>query len=513
MVKSELNAEADADVEILWIQVNPHPRVQWIFGMCYRPKVDEDLMLAWIIKSINDIRNENMILPGDSNFRNIDWQTVACSKPIEQTFIDTINDNLLIQFVEEPTRGENILDLAFIAGTSQVLSCETLPSLRQTDHSIARLLTKLPVPRIASQPRKIFLYSKGDYDGMNEMVEQEDWDKTLRSKDIEANWTKYKGKYQEAIERFVPHKMTKAVQRLKLPWTRYKSVQKAKAKQRHQKVEALKSGLNADRILEREAKTETDNVILAAKAHYKNKIVEQSKDNLKRYWNYTRHYTRSSSTIDVIESGGTKYMEDQIKAQLFNNFFSSILTNEIPVDSPHLQTEGDEPRFILRDMHVTTDAVRKKLLKVKASTYWDNAPIWTSRSTLYWTSRSRRDAHRNTGGMQTSHPCSRKALEFHWPVSLTSQVVKILEMIIYDELMELATKNKTISYDQHCFQDKCSCVTQHLKCLNDWTSNYDEKKQTDVVYLDFAKAFNTVPHQRLLIKLKKHGVRGKVYRG
>ena len=69
--------------------------------------------------------------------------------------------------------------------------------------------------------------------------------------------------------------MAKTGQRLKLLWTRYKSVQKAKARQRHQKVEAWKSGLNADRILEREAKTETDNAILAAKAHYENKITIQ----------------------------------------------------------------------------------------------------------------------------------------------------------------------------------------------------------------------------------------------
>ena len=85
--------------------------------------------------------------------------------------------------------------------------------------------------------------------------------------------------------------MVKAGQQLKLPWTRYKSVQKAKTKQRHQKVEAWKSGLNADRIVEKEAKTETDNTILAGKVHYKNKIVEQSKDNPKRFWNYTTHDT------------------------------------------------------------------------------------------------------------------------------------------------------------------------------------------------------------------------------
>ena len=96
------------------------------------------------------------------------------------------------------------------------------------------------------------------------------------------------------------------------------------------------------------------------------------------------------------------------------------------------------------------------------------------------------------------------------PVSLTSQAVKILERIIYDELIALATKNKTISCDQHGFQDKCSCVIQLLECLNDWTRNYDERMQTNIIYLDFAKAFDTVSHQRLIIKLRKYGVRGKV---
>ena len=157
MVKSELNAtrytEADADAEILWMQVNPHPRVEWLFGVCYRPEVDEELMMPRIIESINSTQNENMILLGDFNFRNIDWQTGTCSRPIEQTFIDTVNDNLLIQLVEEPTRGDNILDLAFIADTSQVLSCENLPPLGRSDHRIVKLETKLPVPRISSEPR------------------------------------------------------------------------------------------------------------------------------------------------------------------------------------------------------------------------------------------------------------------------------------------------------------------------------------------------------------------------
>ena len=74
----------------------------------------------------------------------------------------------------------------------------------------------------------------------------------------------------------------------------------------------------------------------------------------------------------------------------------------------------------------------------------------------------------------------------------------------------LAAQNGTISSDQHGFQDGCSCVTQLLECLNDWTESYENGIQTDIVYLDFAKAFDTVPHNRLLLKLKANGVRGKV---
>ena len=58
------------------------------------------------------------------------------------------------------------------------------------------------------------------------------------------------------------------------------------------------------------------------------------------------------------------------------------------------------------------------------------------------------------------------------PVSLTSQVVKILERIIYDQLMDYIQDNKLISCHQHGFQKMCSCVTQLLECLFDWTKAY-----------------------------------------
>lgn len=50
-----------------------------------------------------------------------------------------------------------------------------------------------------------------------------------------------------------------------------------------------------------------------------------------------------------------------------------------------------------------------------------------------------------------------------------------------------------------------SVSTNMLQCLNDWTSSHD---RVDVVYLDFSKAYDRVPHRRLLHKLKHLGSRG-----
>ena len=78
----------------------------------------------------------------------------------------------------------------------------------------------------------------------------------------------------------------KAGQRMKLPWTRYKSVKRAKKKHRATKVAAWKSGLHADQLITDKAKRDTDSAIISAKAHYESKIIDQSAENPKRFWNY-----------------------------------------------------------------------------------------------------------------------------------------------------------------------------------------------------------------------------------
>ena len=60
--------------------------------------------------------------------------------------------------------------------------------------------------------------------------------------------------------------------------------------------------------------------------------------------------------------------------------------------------------------------------------------------------------------------------------------------------------NNLFSTCQYSFRHRRSCVLQLLDVLNDLSKYYDESKQKDNIYLDIKKAFDTIPHDRLLLK-------------
>ena len=95
-------------------------------------------------------------------------------------------------------------------------------------------------------------------------------------------------------------------------------------------------------------------------------------------------------------------------------------------------------------------------------------------------------------------------------MSLTSQISKLCESLIRDVLVEHLEINKLIHDSQHGFRSGRSCLSNLLEFLDKVTQAFDEANNVDVIYLDFAKAFDKVPHQRLLHKLAAHGIGGRL---
>ena len=92
------------------------------------------------------------------------------------------------------------------------------------------------------------------------------------------------------------------------------------------------------------------------------------------------------------------------------------------------------------------------------------------------------------------------------PVSLTSVVGKMLESIIKDIITEHLESSDRIGPSQHGFIKGKSFLTNLLEFFEDVTSRVDKGEPVDVVHLDFQKAFDKVPHKRLVSKVKAHGI-------
>uniref|UniRef100_K7GG65 Reverse transcriptase domain-containing protein n=1 Tax=Pelodiscus sinensis TaxID=13735 RepID=K7GG65_PELSI len=96
------------------------------------------------------------------------------------------------------------------------------------------------------------------------------------------------------------------------------------------------------------------------------------------------------------------------------------------------------------------------------------------------------------------------------PVSLTSVPGKLVKTIVKNKIVKHVEEHNLLDKSQHGFCKGKSCLTNLLEFFEGDNKHADKGDPVDIVYLDFQKAFDKVPHQRLLCKLHGHGIRGKV---
>ncbi|CAM5091339.1 unnamed protein product [Eretmochelys imbricata] len=98
------------------------------------------------------------------------------------------------------------------------------------------------------------------------------------------------------------------------------------------------------------------------------------------------------------------------------------------------------------------------------------------------------------------------------PVSLTSVVCKVLEKILKEKIVKDIEVNGNWDKIQHGFTKGRSCQTNLISFFEKVTDFLDKGNAVDLIYLDFSKAFDTVPHGELLVKLEKMGINMKIER-
>ena len=199
---------------------------------------------------------------------------------------------------------------------------------------------------------------------------------------------------------------------------------------------------------------------------YLNDVIGSSlTENPKKFWSYVRSCKSENIGIPPLKSDNSSIsVNDKDKAESLNSYFHSVL---------------------LKNSYRLLILVRHLFHRIQISRFQQTVSI-------------------NSSVNNKSDPANYR------PISLTCICCKIMEHIILSHMAKHLSLNNILTDQQHGFREKFSCETQVISAIHDWAKGINFRSQTDVILLDFSKAFDSVPHERLLVKLDFYGIRGKM---
>ena len=183
-----------------------------LIGAAYRPERGKLFNLERICESVYKTDIDNVILVGDFNFPKIDWASCSSQIDLDNIFLTTVEENALQQLVLKPTRGENILGLFLTSNTDLIEDLVVDEPFSNSDHMSLNFNIKFLPPRISYEQR-IYLYSKGDYESMNQEISLTSWNDLFRGKSVNQKWDIFKDNNNQLIDKYVPVKVIKQGQK------------------------------------------------------------------------------------------------------------------------------------------------------------------------------------------------------------------------------------------------------------------------------------------------------------
>jgi hypothetical protein len=224
--------------------------------------------------------------------------------------------------------------------------------------------------------------------------------------------------------------------------------------------------------------------------------------NPKKFWSFIKGKKQESSGVSPLrQTDGTLNSNPHTKAEILNCPFKSVFTKE---DMSSMTDKGDSPHNTMDPIIVTIPGVEKLLKNIKPykATGPDSIPARLLNElsvqlapVLTYIYQKSITAGEVPDDWKMAHAV---------PIFICS---KLMEHILHSNIMSHFEKHAILTEAQHGFRSRRSCESQLIYTVHELTKGLSEGKQIDIILLDFSKAFDKVPHERLIHKLHYYGVR------
>ena len=462
---------------------------------------------------------DNCIVIGDINLPGINWD-VGTSDKKGAAFLTSAETRFLEQMVRFPTHIKgNILDIVLTDKPNNIIDIQDIGRLGKSDHSMLLIQTQIK-PCISKTQQQIPDLNKADFPSMKTQLDI-DWQMELDGKGAEDAWDFFLDKINKAMEDNIPKKLRRNVNK---PLWMSKSINKSvRQKQRlwnNYKQTKEYTAFLAYKKIEKQLHKQ----IRKAKKKLERKLAMSK--NKRSFSSYVKSRTKTQSTVGpLIGQDGKLTNDDEEMAVILNKFFSSVFSDEGNTPVPSLNnlptvTSLDNLAFTESKVKIKIDKLNPSSSPgpdgITARVLKEMRDIIALPLSLIFTKSLQEGAVSQIWKQANINPIFKKGVKGkpgnYRPVSLTSIVCKLMESILRDGITEHLTSNNLINNSQHGFMKNRSCLTNLLEFLEKVTDAVDQGFNMDIIYLDFAKAFDKVPRLRLLEKLRAHSIGGNIYR-
>ena len=507
---------------------------------------DEKILIGCMYKSPNSskenvenmmktLKNENVnkydviCITGDFNYPKINWNLSESATGECEEFVECLKDAYLIQKVIKPTRNArqnqkaNLIDLVLVNDESIISDIIHCAPLGASDHDCLYFQLYLQKKRIKRESRKKYDLNKGNYKEIRKNMKKTDW-ADMENKNIEEGWTFLKDKIIDQMNKHIPKSKMTNTKKYKPVWMNDKILRKIKKKYHAFKRYLItKQGKEYEKYIRQRNACKKE--IKKAKKKHEENIAKGCKEDPSKFWKYVNDRCKTNVGISSLrDKDGNLKTSDKERADILNEFFTSVFLKEDMTNIPNMGEGSFSKGKIMSDIEITPESVEKKLnaLKPNKAQGPDQIPprvlkelskeLAVPLSILFKKSieEGKIPEEWKFAEVTAIFKKGNKTDPGNYrPVSLTCICCKLLEQFIRDGIVEHMTENDLYNDGQHGFRKQRSCITQLLEVYDELTEMIDEGKNIDIIYLDFKKAFDSIPHERLLMKMKAYGITGK----